>query len=123
MTDRLGARITIVASFSGLIAMAALLGLPLGAFAAALVVAAGAGFGTMFAAPQQAHLSALGPEAARGTILALNSSAGYVGLAFGSALAAGVVEHIGYGALGPASLAAGLPALLLFLWSVRRKPR
>lgn len=123
MTDRLGSRTTILVSFAGLTGMAALLSLPLGPLAAAAVVATGAGFGTMFAAPQQAHLSSQGPEAARGTILALNSSAGYVGLALGSALAAGVAEHIGYGALGPASLAAGLPAILLFLWSVRRNSR
>lgn len=123
MTDRLGAKTTVIVSFAGLLAMAAALCLPLGPLAAALVVALGAGFGTMFAAPQQSHISSLGPEAARGTILALNSSAGYVGLALGSALAAAVVDRIGYGALGPASLAAGLPAILLFLWSIRRKSR
>jgi len=61
--------------------------------------------GTLFATPQQSRLVGLVSSEHHGFVLALNSSASYLGIAFGSGLASSLAINFGlwalpFGALG-----------------------
>jgi len=99
LSDRVGARPLVWASFAGLGACLSLLLLDLGPYAGALVLAGCAFMGTLFATPQQSRLVGLVATEQHGFVLALNSSASYVGIAAGSALASALGAGPGLWAL------------------------
>lgn len=75
-----------------------------GALWGALALATCAFAGTLFATPQQNRLVNATPAAKHGVVLALNSSANYVGIAAGSALASLIADSVGLDTLAPAAL-------------------
>jgi MFS transporter, DHA1 family, inner membrane transport protein len=115
LADRFGASRIIVASFAGLAAMFALLSMPLCAFVAAIAVAGCAASRTLFTAPQQLRLTRLVPPQDHASILALNASAGSIGLAIGSSVASFAFGTFGATALPIAALLLLLMAVVLFL--------
>jgi DHA1 family inner membrane transport protein len=114
LSDRFGAPRTIVASFVGLAAMFGLLSLPLSPMMAAMVVAGCAACGTLFTAPQQVRLTTLVPRQEHAAVLALNASAGSIGLSIGSTAASLAYAAHGLGALPVAALLLLLLAVGLF---------
>jgi DHA1 family inner membrane transport protein len=120
LADRFGAGRTVLASFAGLAAIFILLSLPLSPMIAAIAVAGCAASGTLFAAPQQVRLTALVAPQERAAVLALNASAGSIGLSIGSTAAS--VTYAGYGLHGlpPAALLLLLVAIGLFRASTQR---
>jgi MFS transporter, DHA1 family, inner membrane transport protein len=120
LADRFGAGRTVLASFVGLAAIFILLLLPLPPMIAATAVASCAAFGTLFTAPQQVRLTALVAPQDHAAVLALNASAGSIGLSIGATAAS--LTHAGYGLHGlpPAALLLLLAAIGLFHVSSRR---
>jgi DHA1 family inner membrane transport protein len=108
LADRFGAARIVLASFAGLAAIFALLSLPLSPATAAIAVAGCAASGTLFTAPQQVRLTALVSPPEHAAVLALNASAGSIGLSVGSTAAS-----LTYGAYGLAALPAAAFLLLL----------
>jgi MFS transporter, DHA1 family, inner membrane transport protein len=104
LADRYGASRVVLVSF-------ALLCLPLSPMAAAVAVAGCAASGTLFSTPQQVRLTALVPRPEHAAVLALNASAGSIGLSIGSTAAT-----LTYASFGLAALPA--TALLLLLLAV-----
>lgn len=111
LADRFGATSTVVASFVGLGVIFTLLCLPLPATMATTAVAGCAAFGALFSAPQQVRLTALVSRHEQAVVLALNASAGSIGLSIGSTAAS-----FGYAAYGLTALP--LAALLLLLLAI-----
>ncbi len=109
LSDRVGSGPLVWASFVGLAAFLSLMLLDLGPYLGAVVLAGCAFMGTLFATPQQSRLVGLVAEEHHGFILALNSSASYLGIALGSALASALGASIGLWALPVGAL--GLLAL------------
>lgn len=123
LADRVGPGPIVIVSLLGLGATAAVLCLPLPGWAAAVVLAACACFGTLFTAPQQSRLSAVVPPGARGAVLALNASASYLGLALGSAVAGLTQAVLGFAALGGTSLLLLILASGSFFFSTRQQQK
>ncbi|MEO1019757.1 MAG: MFS transporter [Pseudomonadota bacterium] len=97
--DRLGPQIIVWLSIVGLGLMFLMMLLDLEPLFAAAALA-GCGFsGTLFTAPQQARLTTLAPSPTHGILLALNTSASYVGIALGSTMASLLYEELGATAL------------------------
>ncbi|MGO1120605.1 MFS transporter [Rhodovibrionaceae bacterium A322] len=104
LTDRVGAEILVWLSI-GALAVLLLLGTAnLGPLLGPLVLAGCAFAGTLFATPQQSRLVALVPQEHYALILAMNSSASYLGIALGSGLASLVAANAGLSALPVAAL-------------------
>ncbi|MEO0939395.1 MAG: MFS transporter [Pseudomonadota bacterium] len=116
LSDRVGPVPLVWVSFAGLAAFAFVMLFDLGPYVGAVVLAGCAFMGTLFATPQQSRLVGLVDEAQHGFILALNSSASYLGIALGSALAGVLGRSVGLWALPVATLSllaltAGLTAV------------
>ncbi|WP_179380022.1 MFS transporter [Jannaschia marina] len=109
LSDRIGPAPLVWASFGGLAAFLSLMFLDLGPYLGAVVLAGCAFMGTLFATPQQSRLVGLVAQEHHGFVLALNSSASYLGIAVGSALASALANNIGLWALPVGAL--GLLAL------------
>jgi DHA1 family inner membrane transport protein len=122
LADRFGAPRTIVASFVCLAAMFTLLSLPLSPMVAAIVVAGCAASGTLFTAPQQVRLTALVPRQEHAAVLALNASAGSIGLSVGSTTASLAYAAYGLSALPASALLLLLLAIALFRASASSAP-
>lgn len=86
---------------------------PLAGWWAALCLAGCAFGGTLFATPQQNLLVNETPNDQHGVVLALNSSANYVGIATGSAAASALASGFGLGSLAPTALIVLAAAALL----------
>ncbi|MGR3469217.1 MAG: hypothetical protein ACU0CI_15195 [Shimia sp.] len=99
LADRLGPLRLVALSFVGPAAAFGLLLLPLPPVGAALALGVCAFMGTLFATPQQGRLVHGVPADQHGLVLALNSSASYVGIAGGAALASVTVVSFGVSAL------------------------
>lgn len=113
LSDRVGPGPLVWASFAGLSAFLSLMLLNLGPYLGAVVLAGCAFMGTLFATPQQSRLVSLVATEHHGFVLALNSSASYLGIAVGSALASALGNSIGLwtlpvGALGLLALTAAV---------------
>lgn len=87
LTDRIGASVLVWISIAGLASMLVLLSTDLGPVYGTLVLAGCAFAGTLFTTPQQSRLVELVHPTRHALILAMNSSASYLGIAFGSGLA------------------------------------
>ncbi|WP_299800750.1 MFS transporter [uncultured Ruegeria sp.] len=109
LSDRVGPGPLVWASFAGLAAFLSLMLLDLGPYLGTVVLAGCAFMGTLFATPQQSRLVRLVAEEHHGFVLALNSSANYLGIAVGSALASALGIITGLWALPAGAL--GLLAL------------
>ena len=115
LSDRVGPGPLVWASFGGLAAFLSLMLLDLGPYLGAVVLAGCAFMGTLFATPQQSRLVGLVAEEHHGFVLALNSSASYLGIAMGSALASALgistgLSALPVGALGLLALTAAVTA-------------
>ncbi len=113
LSDRVGSGPLVWASFVGLAVFLSLMLLDLGPYFGAMVLAVCAFMGTLFATPQQSRLVGLVAGEHYHVILALNSSASYLGIALGSALASALGINIGLwslllGALGLLALTAAV---------------
>jgi MFS transporter, DHA1 family, inner membrane transport protein len=117
LSDRIGPGRVVIISLAGLGACFGLICLRLQPWLAAGVLAGCAAFGTLFSAPQQARLTALAPANAHAAVLALNTSASYLGLAVGSAAAGLVQATVGLSGLGGAALVMLTFAAALFVSS------
>jgi DHA1 family inner membrane transport protein len=84
----------------------------------AILVAVWSSFGWSFMAPQQSRLVAIAPNA-QSLALALNAAMIYVGIAFGSAIGAGLLERQTLAALGLAGGVGAAVALMHLLASSR----
>ncbi|BBK41870.1 hypothetical protein STVA_18900 [Allostella vacuolata] len=116
--DRVGAGAVVWAGMGGLGLMLAALAFDLGPLPAAAALAGCAFAGTLFTAPQQSRLAGLVPPPAHSLVLALNSSASYLGIGLGAALAS-----LLFGAAGPAALPiAALAVLALAALANRAAP-
>jgi MFS transporter, DHA1 family, inner membrane transport protein len=120
LADRFGAGHTVLASFAGLAAIFILLSFPLPPMVAALAVAGCAASGTLFTAPQQVRLTALVPPQEHAAVLALNASAGSIGLSIGSTAAGLTYGSYGLGGLPAAALLLLLVAIGLLRVSAHR---
>ena len=105
LSDRVGAGVLVWVSIASLAVLLLVMNTGLGAVTGALVLAACAFAGTLFATPQQSRLVALVPRDRHALILALNSSASYLGIALGSALASALATGVGLDVLPVAALA------------------
>lgn len=113
LSDRVGPGPLVWASFGGLAAFLSLMLLDLGPYLAAVVLSGCAFMGTLFATPQQSRLVGLVAQEHHGFVLALNSSASYLGIAVGSASASALAFNTGLwalpiGALGLLALTVGV---------------
>ncbi|QBF31926.1 MFS transporter [Thalassococcus sp. S3] len=99
LSDRVGPGPLVWVSFAGLAAFLSLMLLELGPYLGATVLAGCAFMGTLFATPQQSRLVGLVSSEHHGFVLALNSSASYLGIAFGSGMASAIAINIGLWAL------------------------
>lgn len=95
LSDRVGAGVLVWSSIASLAVLLLIMNADLGAFAGSLVLAGCAFAGTLFVAPQQSRLVALVPQDRHALILALNSSASYLGIAVGSGLASSLAIDVG----------------------------
>lgn len=112
LSDRLGPARVVWISFAGLGVMMLALLPPVGPLAAALLLSGCAFAGTLFSTPQQGRLvDDIAPER-HGLVMALNSSASYLGIALGSGLASALAPAAGLGALPLAGLGVLTVALL-----------
>ncbi|SHH55659.1 MFS transporter, DHA1 family, inner membrane transport protein [Marivita hallyeonensis] len=109
LSDRVGPGPLVWASFGGLAAFLFLMFLDLGPYLGAMALAGCAFMGTLFATPQQSRLVGLVAQEHHGFVLALNSSASYLGIAVGSASANALAINTGLWALPIGAL--GLLAL------------
>lgn len=105
LSDRLGAAVLVWSSIASLAALLLIMNADLGAFAGSLVLAGCAFAGTLFVAPQQSRLVAQVPKDRHALVLALNSSASYLGIALGSGLASSLATAVGLQVLPVAALA------------------
>lgn len=105
LSDRVGAGRLVWISISGLAALLLVMLLDLGPYLGAFALAGCAFAGTLFATPQQSRLVGTVVRERHGPILALNSSASYLGIASGSALASALATGVGLHALPLAALA------------------
>ena len=105
LSHRVAAGVLVWISIASLAALLLIMNADLGAFAGSLVLAGCAFAGTLFVAPQQSRLVALVPKDRHALILALNSSASYLGIAFGSGLASSLATAVGLQVLPVAALA------------------
>ena len=105
LSDRVGAGVLVWFSIASLAVLLLVMNTGLGAVTGALVLAACAFAGTLFATPQQSRLVALVPRDRHALVLALNSSASYLGIALGSALASALATGVGLDVLPVAALA------------------
>ena len=105
LSDRVGSSRLVWASFAGLAAFLSLMIFDLGPFLGSVILAGCAFMGTLFATPQQSRLVGLVVEEHNGFVLALNSSASYLGIAVGSGVASAVAINIGLWALPVCALA------------------
>jgi DHA1 family inner membrane transport protein len=125
ISDRVGPSPLVWASFAGLAAFLSLMLLDLGPYLGAVVLAGCAFMGTLFATPQQSRLVGLVAQEHHGFVLALNSSASYLGIAIGSASASALAINSGLwalpvGALGLLALTVGVTIAFGF---IRREER
>lgn len=105
LTDRIGANAVVWLSLAGLAVMLLLLlGSELGPLYGSLVLAGCAFVGTLFTTPQQNRLVELVHQDRHALILAMNSSASYLGIACGSGLASLLATNAGLTALPLAAL-------------------
>ncbi|SFR98572.1 MFS transporter [Yoonia litorea] len=122
LSDRVGPEPLVWASFGGLAAFLSLMLLDLGPYLGAVVISGCAFMGTLFATPQQSRLVGLVPEQHHGFVLALNSSASYLGIAVGSALASALGVSTGLWALPVGALGLlALTAAVTFAFGVIKK--
>ncbi|MEX5578445.1 MFS transporter [Pseudophaeobacter sp. A-200-2] len=122
LSDQVGPSRLVWVSFAGLAAFLALLIFDLGPYCGAIILAGCAFMGTLFATPQQSRLVGLVFEEQHGFILALNSSASYLGIAFGSGMASALAINIGFWALpvGALGLLAATAALTVAFSAIKR---
>ncbi len=117
LSDRVGAKTLVWISILGLAGLLLLLRYDLGPLGGSLVLAGCAFAGTLFTTPQQSRLVELVHEDRHALILAMNSSASYLGIAFGSGLASLLATNIGLSVLPLAAfmvlLATGAANLLV----------
>jgi len=99
LSDRVGPGRLVWTSFAGLAAFLSLMLIDLGPYLGAAALAGCAFMGTLFATPQQSRLVGLVSSEHHGVVLALNSSASYLGIAFGSGMASTVATNFGLWAL------------------------
>lgn len=105
LTDRVGANTVVWISMAGLAVMLLLLmGADLGPVYGSLVLAGCAFVGTLFATPQQNRLVGLVRQDRHALVLAMNSSASYLGIACGSGLASLLATNAGLTVLPAAAL-------------------
>ncbi|WP_017974805.1 MFS transporter [Actinopolyspora halophila] len=117
VTDRFGSSVGIVGSLLVLTAGLALLPLAGTALPVSAVLLALWGFGGWGIMPAVQHrLIALKPALAS-VVIAFNSSAMYLGMGLGGVTGGAVVSRWGWDALGPASAAVAVLALLLLHWT------
>lgn len=117
VTDRFGSGVGIVGSLLVLTAGLALLPLAGTALPVSAVLLALWGFGGWGIMPAVQHrLIALKPALAS-VVIAFNSSAMYLGMGLGGVTGGAVVSRWGWEALGPASAAVAVLALLLLRWT------
>ncbi|WP_422047710.1 MFS transporter [Shimia sp.] len=105
LSDRVGPGPLVWVSFAGLAASLSLMLIDLTPYLAAAALAGCAFMGTLFATPQQSRLVGLVSSEHHGFILALNSSASYLGIAFGSGIASSLAINLGLWALPLGALA------------------
>ncbi|NYH80629.1 DHA1 family purine base/nucleoside efflux pump-like MFS transporter [Actinopolyspora biskrensis] len=116
VTDRFGSGVGIVGSLLVLTAGLALLPLAGTALPVSAALLALWGFGGWGIMPAVQHrLIALKPAMAS-VVIAFNSSAMYLGMGLGGVTGGAVVSRWGWDALGPASAAVAVVALLLLRW-------
>lgn len=125
LSDRVGPGPLVWVSFAGLAVFLSLMVLDLGPYLGAVVLAVCAFMGTLFATPQQSRLVGLVAQEHHGFVLALNSSASYLGIAVGSASASTLALNAGLwalpvGALGLLVLTVGVTVAF---GSIRREGR
>lgn len=122
LSDQVGPSRLVWVSFAGLAAFLSLLIFDLGPYCGAIILAGCAFMGTLFATPQQSRLVGLVFEEQHGFILALNSSASYLGIAFGSGMASALAINFGFWALpvGALGLLAATAALTVAFSAIKR---
>jgi MFS transporter, DHA1 family, inner membrane transport protein len=119
MTDRIGpARTLAVVCLAQALVMPLFSIIPWSPLFFAIIVGVWSAFGWAFMAPQQSRLTQMAPRL-QSLALALNAAMIYLGIAIGSALAAGVLGRFGLQGLGIAGGLVGLVALL-HLWLSQR---
>lgn len=99
LSDKVGPSRLVWVSFAGLAVFLSLLIFDLGPYLGAMILAGCAFMGTLFATPQQSRLVELVFGEHHGFVLALNSSASYLGIAFGSGMASALAINFGLWAL------------------------
>ena len=104
LTDRVGADMLVWISIIGLAVVLLLLNADLSPVYGALVLAGCAFAGTLFTTPQQSRLVETVHQDRHALILAMNSSASYLGIAFGSGLASLLAVNAGLAILPYAAL-------------------
>ena len=104
LTDRVGADALVWASIVGLAVVLLLMNADLGPVYGTLMLAGCAFAGTLFTTPQQGRLVETVHQEQHAFILALNSSASYLGIACGSGLASLLALHAGLSVLPIAAL-------------------
>lgn len=121
-SDQVGPGRLVWASFAGLAAFLSLMIFDLGPYLGAMILAGCAFMGTLFATPQQSRLVELVSEEHHGFVLALNSSASYLGIAFGSGMASALAIKVGLWALpiGALGLLAATAAATLAFGAIKR---
>ncbi|WP_322097262.1 MFS transporter [Pelagibius sp. Alg239-R121] len=104
LTDRVGSDVLVWVSITGLAALLLLMNADLGPVYGTLVLAGCAFAGTLFTTPQQSRLVEIVHQDRHALILAVNSSASYLGIAFGSGLASLLAMNTGLSVLPVAAL-------------------